>query len=349
MTPSENCGEIRRITMRSRFAKGCFIILVFLCALLIAMVTLATLEIRTQLSECIALVRIEGPIYESREIVEAIKRARESDRARAVVIRVDSPGGAVGASEEIYREILRTRAKKPVAISLGNVATSGGYYIAIAGDEIIANAGSITGSIGVIATDVEVDELLRSLKIRPNIIKSGEHKDTGSPLRPMTDEERRLLQRIVFDLHRQFVRQVIIRRHKSVEEAVSQRPSIFEEIVATSETKNRDRAIEMAAFSSEDMAKETSVALEIVNYIKSIADGRVFTGEQALSLGLVDRLGNLEDARLRAACMVSLPMGTPLRDYTPQKGIANLIEKLANQAKSAVFATLKPPVEFRAN
>lgn len=335
--------------MRSSFGKGCLIILGLLAAIVIVLITLGSLASYTQLGECIALVRIEGPIYESREIVGAIKRARESETARALVVRIDSPGGAVGASEEIYREILRTRAEKPVVISVGNIAASGGYYVAVAGDEIIANAGSITGSIGVIATDVELDELLRNLKIRPNIIKSGEHKDTGSPLRAMTDEERRLLQKIVFDLHRQFVREVIKQRHKAVEKALSQRPNVFDGILATSETKSRERAIEMAAFSSEEMAEETSVTLEIVNYLKRIADGRIFTGEQAFSLGLIDRLGNLEDARLRAATMANLPVSARIRDYTPEKGITSVIEKLASQAKSVVLATLKPWLQVRAD
>ncbi|MCX7625419.1 MAG: signal peptide peptidase SppA [Candidatus Sumerlaeaceae bacterium] len=335
--------------MRRNFAIGCLATFVFICAVLICLFVLGALVSRTEFGECIALVRIEGPIYESREIVDAIRRARKSDRARALVVRVDSPGGAVGASEEIYRELLRTRSEKPVVVSMGNVAASGGYYVAVAGDEIIANAGTITGSIGVIATDVELDELLRSLKIRPNIIKSGEHKDTGSPLRPMSDEERRLLQKIVFDLHRQFVREVVRQRHKAIEKAESLRPNVFNEIIATSETKSREGSIELSAFNSDEMARELSVPVETVNYVKGLADGRVFTGEQALALGLVDRLGNVEDARLRAASMASLPVGTSLRDYTPQKGIANLVERLAGQAHSILMMSLNRPIEFGAH
>lgn len=334
--------------MRSA-GKGCVITLVILLGAFIFLLAVAAVVNRTQLSECVALVRIEGPIYESRETLEAIKRARESNRAKAVLVRVDSPGGAVGASEEIFRELQRTKASKPVIVSMGNVAASGGYYVALAGQEIVANAGTITGSIGVIATDFELEQLLATLKIRPVVIKSGEHKDTGSPLRPMTDEERRLLQKIVYDLHRQFVREVVRQRQKSVEKALCSNPSALERVLATTETKNRERSLELQAFDTYELASDINAPVEIVERIKNLADGRVFTGEQALALGLIDSLGNLEDARLRAVKLANLPVTAPLVDFTPQRGIGQLIDKLVGKADVSCAKVLQPGIDIQAH
>ncbi|MGB9691305.1 MAG: signal peptide peptidase SppA [Candidatus Sumerlaeaceae bacterium] len=296
--------------------------------------------------ECVALIRIEGPIYESKNALDSIRRAREAKQVKAIVVRVDSPGGAVGASEEIYRELVRTRAEKPVVISMGNVAASGGYYISTGANEIFANAGTITGSIGVIATDFDIEQLLQSLRIRPNVIKSGEHKDTGSPLRPMTEEEKNLLQRLVYDLHRQFVREVIRSRRTAIEKALRDHPQAYSDILATTETKKREKAIELAAFDAEAMAQELSVDVAIVNRVRAMADGRVFTGEQALALGLIDSIGNLEDARRRATILANLPAKAPFVDFTTKKTFLDMVEKFATESSGAFFqqfSTVKLP------
>ncbi len=320
--------------------RGCFAVFLVFLGLLAVLLMLAVVGQVAGTTEGVALIRIEGPIYQSRDLLESIRRARESKRAKAVLVRIDSPGGAVGASEEIFRELVRTRAEKPVVVSMGNVAASGGYYVALAANEIYANAGSITGSIGVIATDLDLAELLQTLRIRPNVIKSGEHKDTGSPLRQMTEEERNLLQRLVYDLHRQFVREVVRSRHKTIEKALVRQPRAFDEILATSETKQREKAIELSAFESSKMAAELGIDEEIVDRVKVIADGRVFTGEQALALGLVDALGNLEDARRRATSLANLLEKAPLIDYSPKKTIVDALEKFMGQSKGLLFHEL---------
>jgi protease-4 len=310
----------------------------FLAALIAGAVALAlTLAFqKTLFTGAIALIRLEEPIYSSRDIVEAIAKAGKNNHVKALLLRIDSPGGAVGASEEIYREVLRVNEerKKPVIVSMGNVAASGGYYVALAANEIYANTGTITGSIGVIATDFELQQLLELLRIKPNVIKSGEHKDTGSPLREMTTEERQLLQRLVFNLHRQFVREVIWRRHTQIEKATDLDTERVSEILATTVTKSATKAIEQKAFDTVELARETGVSTQTVEIVKLLADGRIFTGEQAYSLGLIDRIGNLEDARKRAAQLAGVSPNTPLTDFTPRKGLSSFLgigERLGNQ------------------
>jgi protease-4 len=324
----------------SRFLRGCLITILVLFLMIVGVAVVAAIVGQGGLGAGIALIRIEGPIYESQDIVNAIRKARDSLRARAILVRVESPGGAVGASEEIYRELQKAREKKPVVVSMGNVAASGGYYLSTAANEIVANSGTITGSIGVIGTGFEVSQLLETLRIRPNVIKSAEHKDTGSPLRPMTEEERVLVQRLVFDLHRQFVREVARSRAKAIGKALSTNPSGYDEVLATSETKRMDKAIELAAFDPAALAREISVDVGIVEHVRQMADGRVFTGEQALKLGLVDSLGNMEDARARAASLAMLPKSAALIDYTPSKGFAALLTKAGEQAIANVASAV---------
>jgi len=198
--------------------------------------------------EKVGVIEIEGLIADAADTVEAIKRFRQDEAVKAIVLRIDSPGGGVGPSQEIYREVVKTVAAKKVVASMGAVAASGGYYVAAAADGIMANPGTITGSIGVIINFANVEQLLQKIGLVPYVIKSGAYKDIGSPVRAMTDDERRMLQTFVNTVHRQF-------------------------IAAVAESR------EMAA-----------------DRVASLADGRIFSGQQAESLGLVDRLGNLEDA-----------------------------------------------------
>lgn len=199
-------------------------------------------------SDKIGVIEIAGAITDSRKTLENIKSFRKDKHIKAIVVRIDSPGGGVGPSQEIYREIRKTRDEKKVIASMGSVAASGGYYIAAAADGIIANPGTITGSIGVIMGYTNFKALLEKIGLRPVVIKSGAYKDMGSPAREMKTEERELLQRVTDDIHRQFVADI-----------------------------------------SEGRKIDTT-------RVEKIADGRIFTGEQARDLGLVDRLGNFEDA-----------------------------------------------------
>ncbi len=200
--------------------------------------------------EKIALIRIEGVILESKDTIEELKRYDKNPSIKGIILRIDSPGGAVVPSQEIYEEVkkIRDARKKTIVTSMGSVAASGGYYIAAGTERIIANPGSITGSIGVIMELANIEGLLKKIGIEPVVIKSGEHKDVGSIFRGMTEEERKLLQGLMDDVHSQFI---------------------------------------------EAVAKGRGLKLEVV---RALADGRVFTGRQAKDAGLVDELGNLEDA-----------------------------------------------------
>lgn len=196
----------------------------------------------------IGVVSIKGIISDSKPVVELIKKYRKDDRVKAIILRIDSPGGGTAASQEIYREIQRTVSKKKVVASMGNVAASGGYYVALAANKIVANPATLTGSIGVILDLPNFKELLKKIGVSRETIKSGPYKDIGSPVREMTPEERRLLEEVINNVYQQFVEVVVKGRRLSREQ------------------------------------------------VEKIADGRIFTGEQAKALGLIDELGSFEDA-----------------------------------------------------
>ena len=161
----------------------------------------------------IGVLEIIGPIDDSREILQQLKIFRENDSVKAVVLRIDSPGGAVGPSQEIFREIRKTSAEKKVIATMGTVAASGGYYIAAGTDGIVANPGTITGSIGVIMGFTNMEELLGKIGLTPVVIKSGEYKDMGSPVRPMREEEEDLLTELAESIHEQFISDVALGRN----------------------------------------------------------------------------------------------------------------------------------------
>jgi protease-4 len=158
----------------------------------------------------IALIRVEGVIMDSQETVGELRRFSENPSVKAIVLRIDSPGGGVVPSQEIHDAVKRVRAKnnKAVIASMGSVAASGGYYIAAATDRIVANPGTLTGSIGVIMETANVEGLLQKIGVEGVVIKSGKYKDVGSPLRKMSEEERGLLQSVMDDVHRQFIEAV---------------------------------------------------------------------------------------------------------------------------------------------
>lgn len=158
----------------------------------------------------IALIRVEGVILDSQTTVGELKRFSENPSVKAIVIRIDSPGGGVVPSQEIYDAVKRVRSKnnKAVIASMGSVAASGGYYIAAATDRIVANPGTLTGSIGVIMETANVEGLLQKIGVAGVVIKSGKYKDIGSPLRKMSAEERGLLQAVMDDVHKQFIEAV---------------------------------------------------------------------------------------------------------------------------------------------
>jgi protease-4 len=220
-------------------------------------------------SDEIDLIEIQGPIYQSDEVVRQIKKFRKSSK-KALLLRLDSPGGVVAPSQEIYEEVLKARKdKKIVVASMGSLAASGAYYIAAACDKIVANPGTLTGSIGVIFHIPEASGLLKKVGVSYQTIKSGKFKDTGSFDHPMSAEEKGYIQGTINEVYQQFLNAVIEGRRDQFQQKLAQ--------ILHRKAK-------------------TVTDLEIKNYITPYADGRIITGEKAAQLGFVDQIGGFEDA-----------------------------------------------------
>lgn len=185
------------------------------------------------MSEHIALVRVTGVITAgggssdiwgstsagSEDIISQLERARKSKNVKAIVLRIDSPGGSAAGSEEVFSQIMRVRkGGKPVYTSMGDVAASGGYYIAAACDRIYADHNSLTGSIGVIFSMADMSELYRKIGYRPEVLKSGKFKDIGSAARALTPEERALIQSMIDNIYDKFLASVAEGRGMKVED-----------------------------------------------------------------------------------------------------------------------------------
>lgn len=171
------------------------------------------------LNEKIGVVSVNGVISDSIEIAEQLEDFGRDDSVAAVVLRIDSPGGGVAASQEIYDAVVKLKKQKKVVASMGSVAASGGLLIACSADKIVANPGTITGSISAIMQFANVEELLKKIGVKASSIKSGQHKDIGSPLREMTPEDRKIIQDLIDDIYNQFV-EVIVRDRKLSREQV---------------------------------------------------------------------------------------------------------------------------------
>jgi len=171
--------------------------------------------------EKIGVVPITGVITDSLAIIDQLHEFKKNNKVKAIVVRIDSPGGGVGPSQEIYEEIKKIKKEKKVVASIGSLGASGGYYVACACDTIVANAGAITGSIGVIVEYANFEELLDKIGLKGVVLKSGKYKDVMSPIREMTDEEKSLLQAVVDDIHQQFVSAVVNSRHLTKEQGES--------------------------------------------------------------------------------------------------------------------------------
>lgn len=192
-------------------------VFIFFLVLALTVVNLTDSSSKFPIGEKIAVVEVLGVITNSSTIIDHLQKFRHNDSVKAIVLRVDSPGGGVGPSQEIHDVIRRISAVKPVVVSMGAAAASGGYYIAAPANLIVANAGTITGSIGVIMQFTNVQELLEKIGLRNQVIKSGEHKDIGSAVRPMSDEDRQILQDLIDDVHSQFIEAVAAGREMDVE------------------------------------------------------------------------------------------------------------------------------------
>jgi protease IV len=210
-------------------------------------------------SDRVAVVKLEGMLLSSEEFIEEFKGFSEDASIRAIVIRIDSPGGGVVPSQEIYNAVKAARKEgKKIVASMGSVAASGGYYVAAATDSIIASPGTITGSIGVKMEFANIEKLLEKIGVKGMVVKSGQFKDIGSPYRESTEQEKNLLQSVIDDVHAQFMEAVAEGRNLPLDD------------------------------------------------VRAVADGRIFTGRQALALKLVDRLGDLDDGIQAAATLAGI-------------------------------------------
>lgn len=254
----------------------------------------------------IALIRLEGVIegsssdndlftknYTAENARKNLKKAKEDISVRGILLKINSPGGTVAESQEIYQLIMETKKTKPVFVSMGDVAASGGYYIAAAADRIYACPGTLTGSIGVIFNAPDASELFnKKLGIKAQVIKSGKFKDIGSTSRPMTEDEKALLSGIIQNSYAQFLNAI---------------------------TKGR---IER---NDDYRAPKTSLTPE---NLKTYADGRIFTGEQAKNLGFVDETGTMEDAYKALNYIISPHKKLPLVPYGKASGLSEVLSNI---------------------
>ncbi len=257
-----------------------------------------TETVTTGSGDKIGVVELQGVITSSEDFVRQVKKFREQSSIRAILIRIDSPGGGVVASQEMYEEVRKAREDgKPVVVSMGALAASGGYYVACGASRLVANRGTLTGSIGVISEFLQLHDLLGKVGVDVRTIKSGKLKDAGSSTRPMTDADQRYFQALMDDVHRQFITVV-----------------------------QEERGLDSAE-------------------VRELADGRVFTGEQAVEVGLVDTIGTYEDAILITAELAGID-GEPslVRERKRQTWLESMTGEVTEQIRAASEELLTWPV-----
>jgi protease-4 len=240
------------------------------------------------IGEAVAVVDVVGEIHYSRSKVDEILSYRDDDKIKAVVVFINSPGGGVAASQALYEAVLQVREHKPVVASMGSVAASGGYYVACAADSIMAENGTITGSIGVIASYLRTEELYEKIGLDRTVIKSGRYKDVGSPHRKITEEEKAYLQEVLDSVYDQFLRAV-----------------------------SDGREMPMAT-------------------VMGLAEGRIYTGEQAQDAGLIDYIGSYQDAVNMAARMGGIE-GEP--DVVKRRRRRSLAERIFGESVTHALET----------
>ncbi len=278
-----------------RVRKSVIIIVAFLATLLLLSAFLTLLQKDVSIKERVALIRVEGPILEAKTTIDELKGYAKDKSIKAIVLRVNSPGGGVVPAQEIYAEVKKATATKKVVVSMGSVAASGGYYIAAPASLIIANPGTITGSIGVIMEIPNFKGLFDKIGVKSEVIKSGRHKDMASVFRGIGDEERKIAQGVMDDVHEQFIQAVADGRKMPVEQ------------------------------------------------VRKIADGRIYSGNQAKKAGLVDELGDLEYAISVAAKMAGIK-GEP--EVVTRKEKNTLLELLKGELPES-FMKYAPNLELK--
>lgn len=203
--------------MRAHKGRRIFLIVVIVVAVLFGALYLMGM-ISSKVTGKIGVIEVEGTIADLKEVMQDVVDFKDDDSIKGVILRINSPGGAVGPTQEMYAEVRKLTQKKKVYVSMGSVCASGGYYLAVTGEKVYANPSTITGSIGVIMEQAVVQDLLKKIGVETNTIKTGDMKDTGSPFRKMRDDERKYLQAVIDDIYEQFVQDVAQGRKMPVEQ-----------------------------------------------------------------------------------------------------------------------------------
>ena len=242
----------------------------------------------------VGIIELNGLIVSSEQILKNLTSFRNNPNVKSIILRIDSPGGSVGAAQEIFEDIKRTNEVKPVVASMGSLGASGGYYAALGAEKIIANPGTMTGSIWVIVKFPNLEGLFEKVGYKTEVVKSGAMKDVGAPNRPLSDKERALLQGLIDNVFNQFVK---------------------------------------AVAESRGMPEET---------VKELADGRIFSGEQAFEVGLIEGLGNFTDAVSMAAELGGLDPEQPELIYPSEERRFSLLSLLTSSNEQSFLEGFMP-------
>ncbi len=245
--------------------------------------------------EAIYIMKLSDTILSSEKFIKELRKVEKTEGIKAIVLRINSPGGAIGASQEIFMEIKKFKERTGIKFvcSIENIGASGAYYVSLACDRVIALPGSIVGSIGVISVFFTVEELLKTAKIKTYIVKSGKFKDTGSPFREPSEDDIKYIRDVVMKLYREFK-----------EDVVRRRPSL----------KGK---------------------------IDSVADGRIFTGKEAVSLGLIDQIGTFSDAITIAKKIAGIE-GEPQIIWPEKKKIPFISDIIDTKIREIVGKLISP-------
>ncbi len=244
--------------------------------------------------EGVGIIELKGLIITSEQVLKNLTSFRNNPKIKSIILRIESPGGSVGAAQEIFEDVKRTNEVKPVVASMGSMGASGGYYAALGAEKIIANPGTMTGSIGVIVKFPNLEGLFDKIGYKSEVIKSGAMKDVGASNRPITDQERALMQGLIDNVFNQFVQ---------------------------------------AVAESRGMPEET---------VRELADGRIFSGEQAFEAGLIDDLGNFTDAVTMAAELGGLDPKQPKLIYPQEERRFSLLSLLTSDHDQSILEGFMP-------
>lgn len=234
----------------------------------------------------IGVVTVEGVIMESKETIELLQTAEEDKQLQAIILRIDSPGGAVGPTQEIYEEIQRIDKKKPVYASFGGIAASGGYYLGAATRKIWASPGTLTGSIGVIMEFMDLSKLYEFAKVSPQTVKAGRYKDAGNPSRALTQEESEMMNTLIAGVHKQFINDILKRRADRIKGDIHEHAQ--GQIFSGEEAKNLGLVDEMGSLWTAGRAIHAQMKMKDEFALKFI--------EKKKKLGFLDLMGSMEES-----------------------------------------------------